>query len=242
MSSRQRVDHQAAFVLHAYPYSETSLLVEAFTRAHGRLPLIAKGARRQGSALRGALLAFQPLTLAWSGRGEVRTLARCEWHGGYPLPRGESLLCGFYLNELLLRLLPREDAHELLFDHYAQAVSRLAAGAASAPVLRAFERRLLQELGYALRLEHDAATGAAIAPEGTYRYEPDRGPIPVRPDATRDDPLLLKGRVLLALARDDYADATTAAAARRLMRALIDRRLDRQTLHSRTVFRALQDL
>ncbi|MFO1363341.1 MAG: DNA repair protein RecO [Burkholderiales bacterium] len=242
MSSRQRVDHQPAFVLHAYPYSETSLLVEAYTRAHGRLPLVAKGARRQGSALRGALLAFQPLTFAWSGRGEVRTLVRCDWQGGHPLPRGEALLCGFYLNELLLRLLPREDPHELLFDHYAQAVARLAAGAASAPVLRAFERRLLQELGYAVALERDAATGAAIEPDGTYRYEPERGPIPVLPGAAGGDPLLLKGRVLLALARDDYADAATAAAARDLMRALIDHRLDRQTLHSRTVFRALQDL
>jgi DNA repair protein RecO (recombination protein O) len=242
MSSRQRVDHQPAFVLHAYPYSETSLLVEAFTRAHGRLPLIAKGARRQGSALRGVLLAFQPLTLAWTGRGEVRTLARCEWHGGHPLPRGESLLCGFYVNELLLRLLPREDPHEALFDHYAQAVAQLGAGGASAPVLRAFERRLLQELGYALALERDAATGAAIEPARTYRYEPDRGAVPVEEGAAGDNPLFLRGRVLLALARDDYADAATAAAARELMRALIDHRLDRQTLHSRTVFRALQDL
>ncbi len=242
MSSRPRVDHQAAFVLHAYPYSETSLLVEAFTRAYGRLPLIAKGARRQGSALRGALLAFQPLTFAWSGRGEVRTLVRCEWQGGHPLPRGESLLCGFYLNELLLRLLPREDSHERLFDHYAQAVAQLAAGGASAPVLRAFERRLLQELGYALLLERDAETGAAIEPDDTYRYEPDRGPVPTRTDAAHGDALVLKGRVLLALAHDDFADASNAAAARELMRALIDRRLDRQTLHSRTVFRALQDL
>jgi DNA repair protein RecO (recombination protein O) len=243
MSSRQRVDHQAAFVLHAYPYSETSLLVEAFTRARGRLPLVAKGARRQGSALRGALLAFQPLTLAWSGRGEVRTLVRCEWHGGHPLPRGESLLCGFYVNELVLRLLPREDPHELLFDHYAQAVAELAAGAASAPVLRAFERRLLQELGYALALERDAATGAAIEPDRTYRYEPDRGPVPVGAErAAGDDPLVLRGRVLRALAQDDYTDGATAVAARELMRALIDHRLDRQTLHSRSVFRALQDL
>lgn len=242
MSSRRRIDREAAFVLHTYPYSETSLLVEAFSRAHGRLPLVAKGARRQGSALRGALLAFQPLTIAWSGRGEVRTLVRCDWHGGHPLPRGEALLCGFYVNELLLRLLPREDPHEQLFDHYALAVARLAQGEAGGPVLRAFERRLLQELGYALTLERDVATGAAVDPAGLYRYELEHGPVPVANGAATDDPRVVPGRVLLALARDDYSDAATAAAARQLMRALIDHRLDRQTLHSRTIFRELQGL
>ena len=152
MSERHRVDRAAAFVLHAYPYSETSLLVEAFTRPHGRLPLLAKGARRPGSSLRSVLVAFQPLTASWSGRGEVRTLVRSEWQGGQPLLRGEALLCGFYLNELLLRLLPREDPHEVLFDHYAAALNRLATEQEQAPILRGFERRLLQELGYALAL------------------------------------------------------------------------------------------
>ncbi|HSD44192.1 MAG TPA: DNA repair protein RecO [Burkholderiales bacterium] len=242
MPSRGRIDREAAFVLHAYPYSETSLLVEAFSRTHGRLPLVAKGARRQGSPLRGALLAFQPLTIAWSGRGDVRTLVRCEWHGGHPLPRGEALLCGFYMNELLLRLLPREDPHEQLFDHYALAVAQLAQGAAGGPVLRAFERRFLQELGYALTLDRDASTGAAIEPERLYRYEPERGPVPTVNGALADDPCVVPGRVLLALARDDFADASTAAAARQLMSALIDHRLDRQTLHSRTIFRELQGL
>jgi DNA repair protein RecO (recombination protein O) len=242
MSSRGRIDREAAFVLHAYPYSETSLLVEAFSRAHGRLPLVAKGARRQGSPLRGVLLAFQPLTIAWSGRGDVRTLVRCDWHGGHPLPRGEALLCGFYLNELLLRLLPREDAHEQLFDHYASAVESLAHGAPGGPVLRAFERRLLQELGYALTLDRDASTGAAIEPERLYRYEPERGPMLVVNGAPADDPRVVPGRVLQALERDDFADASVAAAARQLMRALIDHRLDRQKLHSRAIFRELQDL
>ena len=242
MSSRGRIDREAAFVLHSYPYSETSLLVEAFSRTHGRLPLIAKGARRQGSSLRGALLAFQPLTIAWSGRGDVRTLVRCEWHGGHPLPRGEALLCGFYMNELLLRLLPREDAHEQLFDHYALAVAQLARAAPGGPVLRAFERRFLQELGYALTLDRDASTGAPIEPERLYRYEPERGPVPAVNGTPADDPRVVPGRVLLALARDEFADASTAVAARQLMSALIDHRLDRQTLHSRTIFRELQGL
>lgn len=242
MSSRQRVDHQAAFVLHAYPYSETSLLIEAFTRAHGRLPLVAKGARRQGSALRGALLAFQPLTFAWSGRGEVRTLVRCEWHGGQPLLAGERLLCGFYLNELLLRLLPREDPHEQLFDHYVAAVAGLAHRADEAPILRAFERRLLAELGYALSLEREAGADAPIEPERLYRYDPERGAIPVANGAGPEEALVVPGQVLLDIARDDYSAPATAQAAKQLMRLAITRRLDRQPLHSRTIFRELTNL
>jgi DNA repair protein RecO (recombination protein O) len=241
MSSRRRIDREAAFVLHTYPYSETSLLVETFSRSHGRLPLVAKGARRQGSSLRGVLLAFQPLTIAWAGRGEVRTLVRCDWHGGHPLPRGEALLCGFYVNELLLRLLPREDPHESLFDHYALTVAQLAAGVAGGPVLRAFERRLLQELGYALTLDRDVSTGGAVDPARLYRYEPEHGPVPMVNGAA-DDPRVVPGRVLLALAQDDYSDPATAAAARQLMQALIDHRLDRQTLYSRNIFRELQGL
>jgi DNA repair protein RecO (recombination protein O) len=242
MSERRRVERETAFVLHTYPYSETSLLVEAFSRLHGRLPLLAKGARRGGSSLRGSLLAFQPLSVAWSGRGEVRTLVRCEWQGGQPMLQGDRLLCGFYLNELLLRLLPREDAHEQLFDHYAGAVRGLAGDASPGAVLRAFERRLLQELGYALSLDRDAATGAPIEADRRYRYEPDRGPVPIVNGIDADERGAVPGRVLLALARDDYADPATAQAAKQLMRTLIDHRLDRQPLHSRTIFRALQNL
>jgi DNA repair protein RecO (recombination protein O) len=242
MSERRRVDREHAFVLHAHPYSETSLLVELFSRRHGRLPVLAKGARRAGSPLRGSLLAFRPLVVAWAGRGEVRTLVRCEWLGGHPLPTGDRLLCGFYVNELLLRLLPREDAHERLFDHYAGAVSGLAGEADPARVLRSFERRLLQELGYALTLDRDAATGAPIEPERAYRYEPERGPVPLAAGPVEPERGAIPGRVLLALARDDYDDPATAQAAKQLMRMLIDLRLDRQPLHSRTIFRALQNL
>lgn len=243
MRDRGRVDRAAAYVLHAYPYSETSLLVEAFTRGYGRLPLVAKGARRPGSALRGTLLAFQPLVASWSGRGEVRTLVRCEWQGGQPLLVGERLLCGFYLNELLLRLLAREDPHEALFDRYAAAVNGLARVAAEGPILRAFERGLLAELGYALPLDREAVTGAPIDPERLYRYDPERGAtVAGGVAAGPDEAFVVPGRVLLEIARDDYAAPATAQAAKQLMRLAITRRLDRQPLHSRTIFRELASL
>jgi len=242
MRERSRVDRAAAYILHAYPYSETSLLVEAFTRTHGRLPLLAKGARRPGSQLRGTLLAFQPLSASWAGRGEVRTLVRCEWHGGQPLLAGGRLLCGFYLNELLLRLLPREDPHERLFDHYVTAVAGLAHRAEEGPILRTFERRLLAELGYALPLEREAGADAPVEPGRLYRFDPEQGPIPVAGEAGTDAALVLPGRVLLEIARDDYSAPATAQAAKQLMRLAIARRLDRQPLHSRTIFRELANL
>jgi DNA repair protein RecO (recombination protein O) len=246
MRDRARVDRAAMYVLHAYPYSETSLLVEAFARGFGRLPLIAKGARRPGSALRGTLLAFQPLVASWSGRGEVRTLARCEWQGGQPRLAGERLLCGFYVNELLLRLLAREDPHEALFDRYAAALAELARAADAGPVLRAFERGLLAELGYALALDRERPGGAPVDPERLYRYDPEGGATAVGgaegPDRGAGESLVVPGRVLLEIARDDYADPATAQAAKQLMRLAIARRLDRQPLHSRTIFRELTSL
>ena len=111
MNQRHKVDGQPAFVLHAYPYSETSLIVDVFSRDFGRVALLARGARRPRSVLRGVLLAFQPLEIGWTGRGEVQTLMKAEWRGGQPLLAGKSLFCGYYLNELLIHLLPREDAH-----------------------------------------------------------------------------------------------------------------------------------
>ena len=155
-----RHDAEPAFVLHAYPFRETSLIVEAFSRNFGRVALVAKGARRPKSSLRGLLLAFQPLLLSWTGKAELRTLTRAEWQGGQPPLPGLALICGFYLNELLLKLLPREDPHERLFDYYQQALLALAREPEPAVVLRRFELLLLTELGYALLLEREADSGA----------------------------------------------------------------------------------
>ncbi len=147
-----RRDDQPAFVLHTYAYRETSLIVEAFTSEYGRVAMVARGAKRPRSELRGLLQGFQPLLLSWAGQQELKTLVKAEWRGGLPLVGGAALLCGFYLNELLLKLLPREDPHPRLFASYESALGDLAAGAEQAPVLRRFELTLLTELGYALPL------------------------------------------------------------------------------------------
>jgi DNA repair protein RecO (recombination protein O) len=238
---RDRRDDQHAFVLHAYPYRETSLIVEALTADHGRVALVARGARRPRSELRGVLQAFQPLSLSWAGTGELKTLLRAEWRGGLPLVSGSALLCGFYLNELLLKLLAREDAHPRLFGDYADALARLAGGADQAAVLRQFELRLLTELGYALPLTHEADTGAPIDPEARYYYAFERGPRLTVSEPGRRYPQV-RGATLLALAGQDFAAADAAAEAKRLMREVLDHYLEQRAIFSRRVVRDLQAL
>ncbi|MCX7153617.1 MAG: DNA repair protein RecO [Betaproteobacteria bacterium] len=240
---KQRQVQQPAFVLHSYPYRETSLLVEVFSRRHGRLVVVARGARRPRSAMRGSLLAFQPLLLAWSGRGEVRSLHGVEWQGGQPLLSGDALLCGFYLNELMIKLLPREDAHEKLYDNYQEALKRLAMEADSAPVLRSFEKQMLKELGYALDLERESVTGASVEADRLYTYEPDRGVLEMNGARRHEaDGPVMPGGALLAMSRDDYRDASVQQHSKALMRTLINHRLGRQSLNSRQIFRDLQEL
>ncbi len=242
--SRRRVEHEPAFVLHSYPYKETSLIIEAFSRRLGRTALIAKGARRPRSALRGVLHAFQPLRLTWAGSGEMNTLVTAEWQGGMPFLRGFGLMCGFYVNELILRLLPREDSHENLFDAYADSLARLGHGEPTAAVLRGFEKRLLAELGYAMLLDRDAASGAPIDPAIHYLYDPERGPIAVTIPAAGvpAGEMVVRGSTLIDLDRDDFSSGRTLHQARGLMRALIGQRLHGQTLHTRSVLLELQDL
>jgi DNA repair protein RecO (recombination protein O) len=239
---RRRTDREPAFVLHSYPYKETSLIVEVFARHRGRVGLLARGARRPRSAIRGTLLAFHPLRLSWSASAELGTLTAAEWSGGQPALQGQSLMCGFYLNELLLKLLPREDAHERLFDAYAESLARLAAGADHAAVLRGFERRLLTELGYAPLLERDAATGMPVQSAVRYAYEPERGPLAGDGGRPGAEALTVSGQTLLDMARDDYARRETREEARRLLRRLIGARLGGQSLHTREVLQELQEL
>lgn len=237
---KRRAELEPGFVLHSYPYKETSLIVEVFSRRFGRVGLLARGARRPRSAMRGVLLAFHPLRLTWTATAELGTLMSVEWGGGQRMLSGIALMCGFYVNELLLRLLPRDDPHEALFDAYGSALARLSeGGAAQASILRVFERRMLAELGYAPVLDRDAANGAAIEPGKHYAYEAERGPVETR---RQDGDSVISGRTLLDMAADDYDNARTREEARRLMRALIADRLGGQALHTRAVLSELQDL
>lgn len=237
---RGKVDAQPAYVLHTRPYRETSLLVEAFSRDYGRVALLARGARRPHSSLRGLLMGFQPLEVSWSGKGEVLTLMRAEWQGGQPLLAGLPLFCGYYLNELLLRLLPREDPHPLLFERYGQILLRLGHSSRKQVAeadLRCFERTLLGELGYGLCLDHDWQ-GRPIAADGFYRYEIEHGPIPLEGGEAGG----ISGLTLLDMVQDDYSRPATRLEAKQLMRRLLAHYLEGVELESRKLVKELQDL
>lgn len=240
MNPKQRVDQQPAFVLHTYPWRETSLIVEAFSRDYGRIGLVAKGARRPMSAMRGVIMAFQPLLVDWSGGGEIKTLVRAEWRGGQPLLGGQGLMCGYYLNELLVRLTAREDPHPALYEAYADALASLARNENAAPVLRGFELRLLRELGYGLGLESEVDSDSAVDPAGQYVYIIEKGPTPAG-DGTEGMPLV-DGQVLLDMAGDDFSRAETLVQSKALLRMLINHYLGGQPLQSRRVLKEFQEL
>ena len=239
MSAPRRVLLEPAYLLHHRPWSDTSRILELMTRSHGRVTLFARGARRPGSALRGVLQPFIPLLVSWSGRADGGTLTGAEIGGALrPLPPAR-LMSGFYLNELLLRLLPREDRHERVFDAYADAIGRLA-GAADHRPLRVFELILLEELGYGLELAREAASGEPLEPDRYYHFLPGRGVLAVR-DAT-GDPDAIRGREMLAVSCGEFGEPAALAAARRILRAAIGHCLEGRGLHSREVMLALRQL
>jgi DNA repair protein RecO (recombination protein O) len=233
-------DDEAAYVLHTYPFKETSLVVEIFSRSCGRLGLVARGARRPHSAMRGLLMAFQPLSLGWGGKSELRTLYRAETVAGHLQLSGLNLLCGFYLNELVLKLLQREDAHEQLYDGYERALAALRGDVPPAWAVRRFEKELLRELGYGLLLEHDIH-GEPIQAHARYTYMLEAGPR-LLAEKEHDMPVELLGTTLIELAAEDYRRPATLQESRALMRYVLAHYLGGQELHTRQLLREMQQL
>ncbi|WP_373322136.1 DNA repair protein RecO [Paraburkholderia adhaesiva] len=238
-----RISEQPAFVLHSYPYRETSLIIDVLSRDHGRVALVAKGAKRPHSALRGVLQTFQPLALAWTGKGEVRTLTGAEWVGGMLPLTGDALLCGFYVNELLVKFIAREDPHPELFRHYVVTLTRLAHDEPPVQVLRSFERVLLRETGYALALNRTVNRKTVVA-DGRYVFDPERG---VRELSDQRDEWpaqwpVLSGQTLLDMEEDDYHRPQTVAQSKALMRFLLNTYLGGTPLATRQILIDLQNL
>lgn len=173
----KRIADEPAYVLHRYDWSETSLILDVFTRHHGRVALVAKGAKRPTSSFRPVLLPLQPLSLAFGGDGDIRALKSAEWVGGHVMPTGEALLSGYYINELLMRLTARDDPYPHLFEVYAAVVRLLASGDPDALqwALRAFELLLLKNMGLLPALDLQTLTLKALEPEGFYTLVPEAG-------------------------------------------------------------------
>jgi DNA repair protein RecO (recombination protein O) len=237
--ARDRVNGQPGFVLHSWPYKETSLIVDVFTRDFGRVGLVAKGAKRPLSKLRGVLQTFQPLSVSFSGKAELRTLIDAEWVGGMLPLEKTALLCGFYLNELLVKLLARDDPHPVLFDHYVATLNELAHGQPAPIVLRKFERALLRETGVAADFTRCTSTRAPVDPDTDYVVDPERGPRLVR---AADTWPVVSGRTLLDMEREDYREQTTQTQSKILMRFLLAHHLGGAPLNTRQILIDLMQL
>jgi DNA repair protein RecO (recombination protein O) len=237
-----RVLEEPAFVLHSIAYKETSLILDVFTRHYGRIALVAKGAKRPHSALRPVLQQFQPLHIHFSGKLELKTLTKSEWTGGVVPLAGDALLCGFYMNELIVKFLAREDEHESLFDDYHQTIAQLSVAKDQfEKILRPFEIRLLQETGYCAPLDICQETGADLDPDLDYVYQPEVG---VRPHGL-SDPLfwpILKGKHFSALAKFYLEDPETLQLSKPLMRFLLGLHLQDQVLTTRQILIDLKKL
>lgn len=238
---RGRIVGQPGFVLHSYPYKETSLIIDMFSRDHGRVALIAKGAKRPHSALRGVLQTFQPLSVSWSGKSELRTLTGADWVGGMLPLEKTALLCGFYLNELLVKLLARDDPHPHLFDHYVAALNQLAHAEPAPIVLRKFERALLKETGVAADLTICTSTRLAVDATQQYVVDPERGARLERASDTGPGPRVC-GKTLLDMERGDYSDSATQNQSKQLMRFLLAHHLGGAPLNTRQILIDLMQL
>lgn len=233
----ERIRLAPAYLLHHYPWRETSRVAEIWSREHGRMGLVARGVRRPRSPYRGLLQPFMPLLVSWSQRGELGNLVGLETAGQQTPLRGRQLMAAFYLNELALRLLPRQDPQPQLYDSYARTLEALALPGRSAPALRIFEKQLLASLGYGLNLERAVTVDAPVLAEQQYLYDLDSGPIPVT--MTRGSGLLITGRALLALQHEQLEDPDDLKAVRRLLRAALMRHLGDRPLKTAGVMRAL---
>lgn len=233
-----RVHNQPAFVLHSYPHKETSLIVDMFTRDYGRIALVAKGAKRPTSKLRGVLQTFQPLAISWSGKSELKTLTAAEWVGGLLPLEKSALLSGFYLNELLVKLLAREDAHPNLFHHYVVTLNRLAHGEEPVIALRRFELALLKETGVASDWSL-TAQGSMVIKEKSYIVDPVNG---VREARVTEILPSVSGKTLLDMENDDYSDMQTQQQSKLLMRTLLAHHLGHAKLNTRQILIDLKQL
>ena len=237
VSSTQRVQNEPAWLLHQRPFRDTSRILDVVTREHGRIALVARGSRSAKSRLRGILRPFLPLNVSWFIRTDLGTLTDAEMGGQPVVLTGDALMSGYYISELLLKLMHRHDPHPEIFDAYAQTIKNLSVQVDIAPVLRHFEMELLRLLGYALNLEYDSESHAALLPDNLYEYRPEQGPV----DAMgQEGPMMFTGAQLLSICRQEFDSMDTLHCSSRLMRNVIAHHLDGKELNSRKVLRELR--
>lgn len=230
MNNLTRIFLQPAFILHRRLYRETSLLLDLFTEQYGRIALIARGGRK--SRFSGLLQPFIPLLVSYQGRSELMNLTGCEAASYTASLRGDPLLAAFYLNELLVRLLQKHDPHPELYTIYTQTVLALQAPHLHEKVLRLFEKKLLEKIGYGLQLQHDFKTGKPFQDEHYYQYIPEQGFTRLDDRNTHR----FQGKHLIALAKEELNDPSSLRDAKHIMRLALYPLLGDTPLQSRALF------
>ncbi len=238
-TTRLQVNLEPAFLLHHYAWRDSSRILELLTPNHGRVGVFARASRRQRSGLPAALQPFGALLVSWTSRGEAGRLTGAEAAGPPLRLTGQRLMSGFYANELIIKLLPRNDPHPALYAAYAEMLTRLSDETKKpARALRLFEKRLLENLGWGLSLDCDCSNGQPLDSRRTYRYHLDCGPEEV--DGVAEGSLVFSGASLLSLAGEELGDARSLADARRLLRAALELCLDGRSLRTREVLLAMR--
>jgi DNA repair protein RecO (recombination protein O) len=230
----KRVQLQPGYVLHHRPFRDTSQILDVLTRDHGRIAVVARGSRGARSRLAGLLRPFMPLRVSWVARSDLGTLTGAEAAGRPISLQGDALLSAYYVNELMLYFLHRDDAQPEIFSLYADVVAALAAGREVAATLRDFELELLGLLGYAVSLDQEAGTHEDLVPDRHYDYRVEQGPVGVE---RSEGPLVFRGSVLRAIGARQFDDEEVLRAAGRLMRDVIAYHLGGKELQSRKVLR-----
>ena len=228
-----RKQMEPAYVLHSRPFRETSLIVEAFTRENGRVAVVARGAKAARSRWRNVLQPFRPLLLSWNQKSDLGTLTAADQIASPPALQGQSLYCGLYVNELLMRLLHRGDPHLEVFERYRHVLGELASDVPPQPLLRVFEKHLLEAIGYAMLLDREYGSGADIQSHNWYGYKPDRGPVLSSGPGKNK----VSGAALLALHREDL-QTENLPELRMLMRSVIGYHQGDKPLASLSLFSA----
>lgn len=230
-----RVQLQPSYVLHGRAFRESSQLLEIFSRDHGRVGVVARGARGARSRWRGVLQPFRPLLASWQGRGELATLTGADQVAAPPPLVGDALYCGLYVNELVMRLTHRGDPHPELFEHYRETLGALSSGDGLQVALRLFEKHLLDAAGFGLSLEFEAGTEVPLQENLRYAYRPGEGATRVGTNAAEAG--TIRGQALLAL-EAGHPEPEDLPALRDMMRAVIRFHLGDRPLASDALYRA----
>jgi len=259
--SSASIDLQAAYLLHYKLYGDTNFIVDLFTLNHGRVSLLAKGARSSKPRTRTLYQPFRPLLVSWWGDGDLRTLTGIEESGSALTLVGSALPCGYYLNEIILRLLAKDQPQQNLFAHYVMALTELSENPDNpAPTLRRFELQLLEALGSLPDFAASDRDGEAIDEQRHYLYYPSavqaiavdnddqyiaipkEKPLPVIYHADGETPetgIPVSGRTLLRMASFEIEDKQVLAEMKPLMRRILHLHLGDRPLNSREMFSSL---